>query len=108
MFYKVDTVLRLRQLLVCGQECDELGQFRRENVFPVDCLLEHAHPVVDVLQLAVLDVEGVAAESGALRERLQQQMVANDCAVVLEAPACVVLRTLEEGRSLNSMARICM
>ena len=35
----------------------------------LDELLEHADPVVDVLELAVLDVEGVATEARSLGEQ---------------------------------------
>ena len=34
-----------------------------------DVLLRHPHEVVDVVQPVVLDVEGVAAERGAVREQ---------------------------------------
>ena len=50
----------------------------RDRYGGFDDLLDHADPVVDVLQLAVFDVEGMAAESGAVREQHAGRLCGGD------------------------------
>jgi hypothetical protein len=51
---------------------------RRDVLGRLDDLLLEANPVVDSLQLAVLDVQGVAAEPRALREENSTRLVGVD------------------------------